>query len=196
MIDPVSITVSDAAAAERFDDAIMKTLDVVKVGRRDDWLGYGERARSAHPDRVYLTIRRGAKPDDAHGRHWCFKAKWRTQVDAFWDAGIAAGGIDDGAPGLRDYHASYYGAFLRDPDGNRVEAVSPRGVGPCTASLARAMANSSLALRQINTTGKSPKVCPDLRAKIFPLHRRANQKSNSARIAATRGAIAIVTTVL
>jgi hypothetical protein len=44
-------------------------------------------------------------------------------VDAFWDAGIAAGGSDDGAPGLRNYHASYYAAFLRDPDGNRIEAV-------------------------------------------------------------------------
>jgi catechol 2,3-dioxygenase-like lactoylglutathione lyase family enzyme len=63
------------------------------------------------------------KPDEAFGRHWCFKARWQTQVDAFWDAGIAAGGTDDGAPGLRDYHASYYAAFLRDPDGNRIEAV-------------------------------------------------------------------------
>ena len=45
MLDHVSITVSDMHAAERFYDAIMKTLDVVKVGSRDDWLGYGERAR-------------------------------------------------------------------------------------------------------------------------------------------------------
>ena len=82
-----------------------------------------QRARAAYPDRVYLTIRKGTKPGEAFGRHWCFKAKWRTQVDAFWDAGIAAGGTDDGAPGPRDYHASYYGAFLRDPDGNRIEAV-------------------------------------------------------------------------
>ena len=56
------------------------------------------------------------------------RRKWRTQVDAFWDAGIAAGGTDDGAPGLRDYHASYYAAFLRDPDGNRVEAVCHHAV--------------------------------------------------------------------
>jgi len=91
MLDHVSITVSDIPAAERFYDAIMKALDVVKVGRRDDWLGYGERARAAYPDRVYLTIRKGPKSEEAFGRHWCFKAKWRTQVDAFWDAGIAAG---------------------------------------------------------------------------------------------------------
>jgi catechol 2,3-dioxygenase-like lactoylglutathione lyase family enzyme len=123
MLDHVSITVSDIPAAERFYDAIMKPLDVVKVGRRDDWLGYGERARAAHPDRVYLTIRKGAKPDEAYGRHWCFKAKSRVQVDAFWQAGIASGGTDEGRPGPRDYHASYYGAFLRDPDGNHVEAA-------------------------------------------------------------------------
>jgi catechol 2,3-dioxygenase-like lactoylglutathione lyase family enzyme len=49
-------------------------------------------------------------------------------VDAFWHAGIAAGGTDDGAPGLRDYHAAYYGAFLRDPDGNKVEAVCHRAI--------------------------------------------------------------------
>src|SRR6267154_1482633 len=65
MLDHVSITVSDISTAERFYDAIMKVLGVVKVGRRDDWLGYGERARAAYPDRVYLTIRKGAKPDDA-----------------------------------------------------------------------------------------------------------------------------------
>jgi catechol 2,3-dioxygenase-like lactoylglutathione lyase family enzyme len=123
MLDHVSITLSDIAAAEHFYDAIMAALEVVKVGRRDDWLGYGERARPDHPERVYLTIRQGPKPDEAFGRHWCFKAGSRAMVDAFWTAGLAAGGTDDGAPGLRHYHPSYYAAFLRDPDGNRIEAV-------------------------------------------------------------------------
>src|SRR5205814_198959 len=102
---------------------IMKALGVVKVGRREDWLGYGERARAAYPDRVYISIRKGPKPEEAFGRHWCFKARWQSQVDAFWDGGIAAGGTDDGPPGLRSYHASYYAAFLRDPDGNRIAAA-------------------------------------------------------------------------
>jgi catechol 2,3-dioxygenase-like lactoylglutathione lyase family enzyme len=102
---------------------------VVKVGRREDWLGYGERSRPAYPDRVYISIRKGPKPEEALGRHWCFKAKWRTQVDAFWDAGIAAGGSDDGPPGVRgNYHSSYYAAFLKDPDGNRIEAVCHHAV--------------------------------------------------------------------
>jgi len=123
MLDHVSITVSDIAAAERFYDAIMAALGIVKVGGRDDWLGYGERARPEHPERVYLSIRKGGTPDQAYGRHWCFKAASRAMVDAFWSAGIAAGGSDDGAPGLRAHHPSYYAAFLRDPCGNRVEAV-------------------------------------------------------------------------
>ena len=59
LLDHVSITVSDIAAAEPFYDAVMKALGVVKVGRRDDWLGYGERARPAYPDRVYISIRKG-----------------------------------------------------------------------------------------------------------------------------------------
>ena len=67
MLDHVSITVSDMAAAERFYDAIMNVLGVVKVGRREDWLGYGERARAAFPERVYISIRKGARPDDAPG---------------------------------------------------------------------------------------------------------------------------------
>jgi catechol 2,3-dioxygenase-like lactoylglutathione lyase family enzyme len=116
MFDHVSITVSDIPTAERFYDAIMVALEVVKVGRRDDWPGYGEQARPEHPDRVYLTIRKGAKPDEAFGRHWCLKTSSRTMVYAFWSAGIAA-------PGLRHYHPAYYSAFLRDPDGNRAEAI-------------------------------------------------------------------------
>jgi catechol 2,3-dioxygenase-like lactoylglutathione lyase family enzyme len=128
MLDHVSITVSEIAAAEPFYDAVMHALGVVKVGRRDDWLGYGERARPEHPDRVYLSIRKGRRPEEAFGRHWCFKARTRSEVDAFWAAGLAAGGSDDGAPGLRHYHPSYYAAFLRDPDGNRIEAVCHHAV--------------------------------------------------------------------
>jgi catechol 2,3-dioxygenase-like lactoylglutathione lyase family enzyme len=81
-------------------------------------------------DHVSITVSDvpAAEPEEAFGRHWCFKAKSRMQVDAFWHAGVAAGGKDEGRPGLRDYHVSYYGAFLRDPDGNRVEAVCHNSV--------------------------------------------------------------------
>jgi catechol 2,3-dioxygenase-like lactoylglutathione lyase family enzyme len=56
--------------------------------------------------------------------HLCWRAASRAAVDAFHAAALAAGGQDNGAPGLRPhYHANYYGAFVIDPDGNNVEAV-------------------------------------------------------------------------
>lgn len=125
MLDHCSVTVADLAKAERFYDAIFAALDVVKIGsdHQDCWIGYGPRCDGAHPDRTYFSVRLGAKPADEPRRHWCFKAESRLAVDRFWHAGLANGGIDNGTPGLRDYHASYYAAFLIDPDGNRVEAV-------------------------------------------------------------------------
>lgn len=131
MLDHVSIAVSDLVAAEPFYDAVMEALGIAKVGRSDSWIGYGARADADHPDRVYLSIRADAvfagEPNHAEGRHWCFKAASRAAVDAFWRAGILAGGSDDGAPGLRPaYHRAYYAAYLRDRDGNRIEAVCHR----------------------------------------------------------------------
>ena len=124
MLDHVSITVPDLGAAARFYDAVMAALDVPCVVRDERRVGYGERARPAYPDRTYLSVFAGPAPEEDSRRHWCFKARDRAAVDAFWRAGLDAGGFDDGAPGLRPhYHPHYYGAFLRDPAGNRVEAV-------------------------------------------------------------------------
>jgi len=65
-----------------------------------------------------------AHGEPVHGRlHIALAAEDRAQVDAFHAAAIEAGGIDNGAPGLRWYHANYYGAYVLDPDGNNVEAV-------------------------------------------------------------------------
>ncbi len=63
-------------------------------------------------------------PASTSGCHLAWRAQTRAQVDAFYQAAIAAGGKDNGAPGLRpDYHAHYYGAFVIDPEGNNIEAV-------------------------------------------------------------------------
>jgi catechol 2,3-dioxygenase-like lactoylglutathione lyase family enzyme len=124
MLDHVSITVSDLRRAERFYDAVMAALGVPKVGATDVWLGYGQRCDADRPDLTYLAVKPGPAPEAAHGRHWCFKAPSRAAVDAFWAAGLGAGGSDDGPPGFRtQYPPCYYAAFLTDPDGNRVEAV-------------------------------------------------------------------------
>ena len=129
MLDHASITVSDLAGAEKFYDAVFSALGVDKVGSDHDdaWVGYGLRCDAGHPDRTYVSIRTGPAPEDAPRRHWCFKAASRAAVDAFWQAGLVCGGTDNGEPGLRtQYHPSYYAAFLRDPDGNRIEAVCHR----------------------------------------------------------------------
>lgn len=126
MIDHVSVTVTDMARSRRFWDAIMTALGHRCVGTDDAWTGYGDRAGPEHPERCYLSLI-GAETVSADRRHWCFKAADRATVDAFHTAGLRAGGRCDGPPSLRPhYHAHYYAAFLRDPDGNRVEAVCHR----------------------------------------------------------------------
>ena len=127
MLDHVSIAVADMGAAERFYDAVMAALGVVKVGREASWIGYGRRCDAGQPDLTYLAIQRGSAAPEEPARHWCFKAPSRAAVEAFHAAGLANGGRDDGAPGLRPhYHAHYYAAFLLDPAGNRVEAACHR----------------------------------------------------------------------
>lgn len=75
MLDHVSITVSDIAAAEKFYDAIMHALGVVKVGWRDDWLGYGERSRASYPDRVYISIPQGREAGGCPGPSLVFQGE-------------------------------------------------------------------------------------------------------------------------
>jgi catechol 2,3-dioxygenase-like lactoylglutathione lyase family enzyme len=131
VLDHVSIAVTDFGAARQFYDAVFAALGVEKVGEDAGWLGYGLRADARHPERAYLSVRIAPATMNgdarAESRHWAIKAASREVVDAFWRAGLAAGGTDDGGPGLRPhYHEHYYAAFLRDPDGNRIEAVCHR----------------------------------------------------------------------
>lgn len=107
MINHISLGVADIAAAGRFYDAVLKPL------------GYGR-------DAVALWISAAERPvpaDPASGLHVCFDAPSRQAVDAFHAAAVAAGGADNGAPGLRaEYGPDYYAAFAVDPDGYRIEA--------------------------------------------------------------------------
>ena len=125
MLDDVSITVSDLARSAAFWDAVMDVLGAPCVARGARQLGYGTRNRAGDDGHSYLSIVVGTGPAVvADNRHWCLRAPNRAAVDAFHSAGLATGGRCDGPPGLRpDYHPSYYAAFLRDPDGNRIEAV-------------------------------------------------------------------------
>jgi len=124
LLDHVSIAVPDLANARLFYDAIMAALGVAKIYDTDEAIGYGQRCSATDDAHSYLSIYRSSTASADPGRHWCFKAGSREAVAAFHTAGLAAGGLDDGLPGLRpQYHAGYFAAFLRDPCGNRIEAV-------------------------------------------------------------------------
>ena len=122
MIDHVSIAVRDLKAAARFYEPLLATLGMTKLR---DWpdaaVGYGKK----YPE-FWINRRKDMAPVAADsGVHICLRASSIHAVDAFHAAALAAGGISDGAPGLRaHYHANYYAAFIRDPDGNRIEAVT------------------------------------------------------------------------
>ena len=122
MIDHVSLGVRDLGRSQRFYDAALQPLGLVRIvdfaGRGSD---YGSAPGSLG---VEFTITEESSVVSSRGMHICFLARDRDAVTAFHDAALANGGRDDGAPGLRSqYHASYYAAFVLDPDGHRVEAV-------------------------------------------------------------------------
>ena len=128
LVDHFSITVRDLPRAALFYDRVMEALSVKKVYQRKDAVGYGERNRAGDDGHSYFSVYQSDSATIDRRRHWCFRAQSAAQVRAFHAAGIAAGGRDAGAPGLRpNYHPHYYAAFLEDPEGNRVEAVSHRG---------------------------------------------------------------------
>ena len=116
MLDHVGIPVSDFERSKRFYEKALSPL------------GYG---LIMEPTHGAAGFRRSGKPDfwvfqSEPGRavHVAFAADHRAAVGAFHEAAIAAGGHDSGGPGLRtEYHPTYYGAFVLDPDGNNTEAV-------------------------------------------------------------------------
>ena len=124
LLDHVSISVPDLERARAFYDAVMSALGCEKVYDKPDALGYGIRCRTATPDETYLAVYLSPRANIDDRRHWCFKATSRSAVQAFHEAALRFGGFSDGPPGLREnYHPSYYAAFVRDPHGNRIEAV-------------------------------------------------------------------------
>ena len=124
MLDHLSITTTDLDRAQAFYDAVLGALGYPRVNRRPHGIGYGERDR--RPDApAYISIYLCTGQLLPDNRHWAFRAASRAAVRAFHAAALAHGGTDDGPPGLRPrYHPDYYAAFVRDPDGNRIEAVT------------------------------------------------------------------------
>jgi catechol 2,3-dioxygenase-like lactoylglutathione lyase family enzyme len=123
MLDHIGLTVSDFRPAKAFFDKALAPLGigvVMEVSAEetggDSHVGYGSEGRP------YFWIGTGGP---STGRlHLAFNAKDRAAVDAFYAAAMAAGGRDNGPPGIRaHYHPNYYGAFVFDLDGHNIEAV-------------------------------------------------------------------------
>jgi catechol 2,3-dioxygenase-like lactoylglutathione lyase family enzyme len=122
MIDHVSIAVRDLAAAARFYQPMLAALGMRKLREWPDAaIGYGKK----YPEFWINTRAAMAAVAADSGVHIALRAPSTEAVDAFHAAALAGGGASDGAPGFRaEYHENYYAAFIRDPDGNRIEAVT------------------------------------------------------------------------
>jgi catechol 2,3-dioxygenase-like lactoylglutathione lyase family enzyme len=116
MIDHVSLRCSDFEKSKKFYTAALAPIGYSVLAEYPGGAGLGD----GKPD---FWI--GASPEGTpHKQHLAFLAKSREAVDQFYAAAIAAGGKDNGKPGLRtEYHPSYYAAFVLDPDGHNIEVV-------------------------------------------------------------------------
>ena len=117
LIDHIGLVVRDFEASRRFYEAVFAAIEMPVAGSGDDYIW---------ADELFIST---AESEAASGKltgrhHLAFQARDRAMVDAFYAAGIEAGGTDNGPPGERTrYHPGYYAAFLLDPDGNNTEAV-------------------------------------------------------------------------
>jgi catechol 2,3-dioxygenase-like lactoylglutathione lyase family enzyme len=121
MIDHVSVGVRDLERAARFYVPALAALGLSRLVTRPATIGFGK----SYPE-FWINLRGGMAevPRDS-GTHICLRAKSTSEVDAFHAAALAAGGASDGGPGLRPHdRVRYYTAFVVDPDGNRIEAVT------------------------------------------------------------------------
>lgn len=122
IVHHLSLGTNDPSRAQRFYDAVMATLGLRLMKRRPN----SELIYGANVFLLSVVRPSDGKPASAgHGAHIAFSAESRERVDHFHAEGLAHGGRDAGSPGVRDkYDPHYYGAFLLDPDGNKIEAVT------------------------------------------------------------------------
>jgi catechol 2,3-dioxygenase-like lactoylglutathione lyase family enzyme len=120
MIDHVSIPVRDLAASAVFYERVLGPLGYKRFAERPTTVGFGKK----YPE-LWLNLRTGMPADADPGTHVALRAASQDAVRAFHAAALANGAANDGDPGPRQAAVTgYYGAFIRDPDGNRIEAVT------------------------------------------------------------------------
>jgi catechol 2,3-dioxygenase-like lactoylglutathione lyase family enzyme len=121
MIDHVSVSVRDLDKATRFYEAVLGAIGHRRLETRARTVGFGKE----YPE-FWVNMRPAMAPvaEDC-GTHVALRVRTAELVDAFHAAAPKSGGESDGTPGLRPQHGQgYYAAFVRDPDGNRIEAVT------------------------------------------------------------------------
>jgi len=123
LIDHIGIHVSDLSRSRIFYLAILSAL-----GKNH---GFGGDDKVFYFDELYF----GSEGPPSSNLHLAFQADSIEAVQTFHSAGIATGGTDNGKPGYREYHETYYAAFLLDPDGNNIEAVCDVGSIRSSASV-------------------------------------------------------------
>ena len=116
LIDHLQLVVANIEASKRFYAAAFAALDIPISGEGSDYFW---------ADELFVSTQdsKSAQGKPTGRCHIAFQAKDRATVDRFHSAVLAAGGRDNGKPGMRPYHPGYYAAFALDPDGNNVEAV-------------------------------------------------------------------------
>ena len=182
-VDHIGITVSDYAKAKKFYAAALAPLRMTAI------MEYGGADTGGEPiagfgadGKPFFWIGGGGKTTPH--THIAIRAETRAQVDAFYAAAIAAGGKDNGGPGVREmYHPNYYGAFVLDPDGHNIEAVchTPASVAIRSAGRKSARKASAKPARKAAAKG-SRKATPAKRAAA-----RKPAKKVAARKPAGRG---------
>ncbi len=121
--DHLSLGVADLDRSVGFYDAVLGPLGLVRLWRTARAAGYGPAGFVGEAPFAIVAPREGPIAPGG-GFHLALSATTRAAVEAFHAAALAAGGVDEGAPGIREhYDPGYYAAFVRDPDGHRLEAV-------------------------------------------------------------------------
>jgi catechol 2,3-dioxygenase-like lactoylglutathione lyase family enzyme len=121
MIDHISVAVRDLERAARFYEAALASLGLTRLVTRPATIGFGKTYSE-----FWINLRASMSDvDEGSGVHIALRAKSTGEVDAFHAAALATGGRCDGPPGIRPHdRVKYYAAFVVDPDGNRIEAVT------------------------------------------------------------------------
>ena len=119
---------NDLVASRRFYDAVMPTLGCACHEAGDSYAGYGlQEDMGSGQNCLWLGLPADGKAATCgNGTNVALRAETREQVDRFYATALAAGALDEGAPGLRDVHPHFYAAYIRDPDGHKLVVVCHR----------------------------------------------------------------------